>query len=109
MICTGAGVSVSVRLIMDPVTTISCNSAELFAEDEGACCAPAEPAHNKAAAALAAGKVLMEMEKLIWRRIAVRRICCINPLDGMRSWCCGNASARIQAAQHNQSEGIYSI
>ena len=65
MICTGAGVSVSVRLIIDPVTTISCNSDELFADDEGACCAPAEPAHSKAAAAPAAGKVLIEMEKFI--------------------------------------------
>ena len=70
MTCTGAGVSVSVRLIMDPVTTISCKSVVLFEDDAVACCAPAEPAPSKATDALAAAKVLIETGKPIQRRSA---------------------------------------
>jgi hypothetical protein len=62
------------------VTTISCKSAVLFEDEAVACCAPAEPAHRQAAAALAAAKLLIEKGKSMWRRSTVRMACCIKPL-----------------------------
>ena len=37
MTCTGLGVSVSVRLMREPVTTISCSSGLADEEELGAC------------------------------------------------------------------------
>src|ERR1700678_2265119 len=57
MICTGLGVSVSVRLIKDPVTTISCSSGPWAAAVD--CWACAEAANKVATAALAVISILV--------------------------------------------------
>src|SRR5580704_11665603 len=68
MTCTGDGVSVSVRLIRDPVTTTSCNSVLLEAEELGACCASAGPARNAARAMTAAARGFIETAECVKRR-----------------------------------------
>ena len=76
MICTGAGVSVSVRLIKDPVTTISCNSVLADVEEFGACCAPAVAA-NRASPTAVQRDFVGTMEGLIRRRGALACVGCM--------------------------------
>ena len=94
MTCTGDGVSVSVRLIKDPVTTTSCNSVLLEAEELGACCASAGAARNATKAMTAAARGFIETAECVKPRSDAGTFVGFMPLPLS---CCSSCNvARVQ-------------